>query len=330
MYKLGLNFLLACVALFTLTNCSNDFEVIEEQKEIPVVYCLLDPDQPVQILRLEKAFASQTVSANELAKNSESFYYKNAVVKMIRTSKSGTKTFTLKEVNGATINLPRVEGGFFATNPNKVYTINTSEMALEPGDVVKLEISTGEGSTITSQTTIIAKVNSSFPRVNLPISFSDMQNDIFRWNNLSAFAGVSHTVALDFNYTETEGGNAAKKTIRWNIASNVDQESVIIGKGSFYSILAGNMQKSNNIKRFYSSIDYYIYSADKNLNDFLKVATANTGITGSGEVPTYSNLSKGLGVFASRAVLALKGLDLSVSSKNILKENVLTKDLNFQ
>jgi hypothetical protein len=310
-------------------SCSNEFDLIEDQREIPVVYCMLDAESTTHVLRLEKAFASQDIAAQELAKDPNAFYYKSAVVKMIRTGRLGTKTFTLKEVDGNTAGLPR-QDGFFTKTPNKLYTLAASEMALEAGDKVRLEITTGEGSTITGETTMINKVNSTNPRQTGTISFSNTANDILRWTVPESFGGKTHSIALDFNYTEVEGGKETKKTFPMKLSTNTEKESVTLSKGEFYTILGNGLTKSTTIKRFFTNIDYYIYSGDKNLFDFLRVSTANTGITGSGETPTYSNLSKGLGLFGSRATMSLKGLDLAAGSKTLLKESELTKALNFQ
>jgi hypothetical protein len=322
------SFLLFLAIIFSI-GCSNDFDLIEDQVEIPVVYCMLDADAQTQVLRLEKAFASKEIAAQELAKDPNAFYYNNAVVKMTRTGRLGTKTFTLKEVDGNTVGLPR-QDGFFTKTPNKLYTIASSDMPLEPGDKVKLEITTGEGSTITGETTLINKVNSTNPRQTSAISFSSTTNDIFRWTVPESFGGKTHSLALDFNFTEVENGKETKKTFPIKLSSNTDKESFTLNKNEFYTILGNGLTKSNTIKRFFNNIDYYIYSGDKNLSDYLRVSTANTGITGSGETPTYSNLSKGLGLFGSRATLALKGLDLSANSKTLLKESEFTKALNFQ
>ena len=57
--------LLAFMAGFS--SCSNEFELIEEKIETPIVYSLLDYEAPYQYVRLERAFASPNQSAVELA-----------------------------------------------------------------------------------------------------------------------------------------------------------------------------------------------------------------------------------------------------------------------
>ena len=46
---------------------------------------------------------------------------------------------------------------------------------------------------------------------------------------------------------------------------------------------------------------------------FLSIGQANTGITGSGELPTYTNLSRGLGIFGSKAQTIILGLGLALA-----------------
>ncbi len=322
------SYILLSMSIF-LAACSNEFDLTEDKKEIPVVYCLLDYEAPDQYLRLEKAFASENISAIDLAKNPDSVYYKNAVVKFTRVSKGVRKEFTLQKVDGNTEGYPRKDG-LFATSPNVLYKVSSALMPLEPGDVVELSVTTGEGSTVTGQTKIISKVNSSAPSSNGKINFTTNLKDNLKWNKNDITGGALHTLDLYFNYTEVENGKETKKKLYWPIAKNVDKENFLLEPNAFYSYLASNIEKRAGVIRYFEGIDYYIYSGDENLAKFLLVGQANTGITGSGEIPTYTNLSNGLGLLGSKAVVTLIGLDLGPQSREIIKTDPLTKDLNFQ
>jgi hypothetical protein len=314
--------------LFSFSSCSNEFDLVEEKRDIPVVYCLLDYEAPIQFLRLEKAFVSPTTAATVLAKSPDSLYYKNAVVKMIRTSKGVKNEFILKEVDGAQEGYPRKDG-VFATAPNKLYKISSSEMVLTPGDIVELKIETGEGPTITSTTNIISKVIPSKPGSG-QVSFTELKNDNLTWNTNNTTGGILHTIDLYFRYTEVLNGTETKKTAYWPIVKNAENENHLLAPGEFLTFLSANIEKNSSAKRYFEGIDYFIFSGDQNLAKFLLVAQANNGITGSGEVPTFSNLNRGLGIFGSKAVASIYGLDLSPSTRDIIKESVLTKGLNFQ
>ncbi|MBK8699405.1 MAG: DUF4249 family protein [Saprospiraceae bacterium] len=317
------------LALFGAMSCSNEFDLIEDKIETPIVYSLLDYEAPYQYVRLERAFASPDKSALELAKNPDSLYYKNAVVSLIVVRNGGEQTFNLEEVDGNDLGYPR-EDGVFATAPNKLYRINSALMNLVPGLKVKLRIDLGDGTPVTAETTIIIKPVSSFPRSGTPVAFSPTLPDVFRWNHIGEFGGSVFNLQATMHYTEVIGGNATEKTLTWPIAKNLDKVTFTTGPGEFYNFIGSNIEKNTTVTRFFDGLDYSIISGDVNLYNFLLVGQANTGITGSGELPTYTNLSRGLGIFGSKAVLKLEGLGLAPPTINELKNNKLTKDLNFQ
>jgi hypothetical protein len=316
------------ILIFT-SSCSNEFDLIEDKKEIPVVYCLLDYKADNQYVRLERAFASPTTSALIIAKDPDSLYYKNADVRLVRTHKGLQKEFILKEVDGNQDGYPRKDG-VFATSPNKLYKISSTEMKLEPGDIVDLKINIGEGDLVTSKTSVIMEVAPSNPNPNGKVVFSNTQKDVLKWNSFEGIGGKLHSLDLYFNYTEVVNGIEFRKSLYWPIAKNVEKETFILGPGEFYTFLATNIVKDEKIKRYFEGIDFSISSGDENLAQFLLIAAANTGITGSGEIPTYSNLNRGLGIFGSKAIFSAYGLDLANPTRALLKESELTKGLNFQ
>ncbi|MBK7009225.1 MAG: DUF4249 family protein [Saprospiraceae bacterium] len=202
--------LLAFMAGFS--SCSNEFELIEEKIETPIVYSLLDYEAPYQYVRLERAFASPNQSAVELAKNPDSLYYKNAIVNLILKRGGVDQTFTLEEVDGNDVGYPR-QDGVFAKEPNKLYRINSALLNLVPGDKVKLEVNIGEGNPVTAETTIITKPTSSFPRSGSPVAFSPTQGDNFKWNHVGNFPGSIFNLRAVIHYTEVSAGEATQRAL---------------------------------------------------------------------------------------------------------------------
>ncbi|MFN8317894.1 MAG: hypothetical protein U0V54_00580 [Saprospiraceae bacterium] len=330
MMNMKMRFLtLILASILGISSCSNEFDLIEEKVETPIVYALLDYEAPYQYVRLERAFASPTQSAIELAQNPDSLYYKNAVVNLILKRGGVDQTFTMEEVDGSDIGYPR-QDGVFAKEPNKLYRISSAQLNLVPGDVVKLNINIGEGAPITSETTIIIKAISTFPRQGNLVAFSPIQKDNFKWNHTGNFPGAIFNLKAYIHYTEVLNGTASQKTLEWNIARNVTKENYLASPGEFYNFIGSSLEKNPNITRFFDGMDYYIISGDQSMASFLSIGQANTGITGSGELPTYTNLSRGLGIFGSKAQTIILGLGLAPGTISELKNNSLTKELNFQ
>ena len=57
-------------------SCDNTLDLVEDRVETPVVYAMLNYQDEYQYVRLERAFASETISAITLAQNPDSLYYK--------------------------------------------------------------------------------------------------------------------------------------------------------------------------------------------------------------------------------------------------------------
>lgn len=324
MNKIGIFCLI--LAGLTFTNCSNDFELIEPKGEIPVVYALLDADETYINVRLERAFASPTVSAEVLAKNPDSLYYKNAVVKLIKNNTS----IVLEKIDLAALGQPKQDGSF-VKSPNYIYrTLSNPNFDLNPGDVVKIEIDINEGAKITGETKIIQKVNPGRPNTGSNISFSETSQDQLRWNRNDNIGGFIHNVEFRIDITEVKSGKETKKQLIWEIAKNVTGESVTLEANAFFTFLKNNLLEDNATKRYIDGLDFYVTSGDQNLQNYLLVGQANNGITSSGEIPVYSNLSRGYGLFGSKAVMKVLGLSLNPTTFDKLKDNPLTKGLNFQ
>ena len=70
--------------------------------------------------------------------------------------------------------------------------------------------------------------------------------------------------------------------------------------------------------------------AGQELGEFIKIAQANSGITATQDIPTYTNLSEGIGVFTSRNVANYTGFGLTDATLDSLKNGSITGHLNFQ
>jgi hypothetical protein len=76
-------------------------------------------------------------------------------------------------------------------------------------------------------------------------------------------------------------------------------------------------------------MDIQIWCAGHELEEFVKIAQANTGITSTQDIPTYTNLSEGLGIFTSRNVATHTGFKIGTVTLDSLRNGIVTKDLNF-
>ncbi|MEM6318858.1 MAG: hypothetical protein AAF960_14395 [Bacteroidota bacterium] len=325
--------------LFAISSwaCSNELELNAPAKEIPIVYGLLSPSDDVHYIRVERAFIDEQTSALELAQRPESLYFDDVSVTL--TNQTSDQTFNLEEVDGRQFGLERTDG-IFATAPNILYRITNDEIQLQAGTSYELTIRQPNSETplATASTTILGDL-----RLNRPLAVDQKSPlRILPSNDLTIVWGADETakifdVTMLINYEEFNPNDASllvEKTIAWPMERSriaVDGPNRIEPEGSeFYAFLRASIEENPNVQRIIRSVDFQIDAGGEELLNYINVGSANTGITSAQLVPTYTNLSSGLGIFASRNSILVKGFPLDNQTKEELRTNELTKDLNFR
>lgn len=321
--------------------CSNDFDVAAPWKDIPIVYGLINIDEDVHYIRVEKAFLDPDADATILAQNADSLYYKNVSVML----EVGDNTFDLERVDGTQLPDPILrEDGVFATTPNYLYKIDKATLGLEADDVVNLVIDRENGlplvtaSTITQSKGVLKTPNpesSNGPKLD----FTSIQPEEIKWQSHETASVFD--VELFFNYVEYPAGQPDEfevKSLPWiwvkgTRASELEDGSSYsaeVEASQFYEFLANNIEADPDKVRIFQDILIRITAGGESLEKYVTVVQANTGITGSQEPPTFTNLSEGQGVFSSVDILEVGGILLSNPTNDELRNNPLTAPLNFQ
>ncbi len=319
--------LLATIALIIVVGCSNEFDLNELHNDIPVVYALIDPADEFQYFRIERVFLDQEKGANEVAKIADSLYYEDITVKLLR----GDEEFTMSRVIGADVGLPRDTGGVFATVPNILYRIATDTINPETGDGFILSIDgIHEDRAVTATTTIIARPGVSTPKDNMKVDFVLDQNFKLGWG--AREGNRIYDAQLVFNFTEINNntGQQVEIVLIWNVGSALTESPILIPGIEFYQFIGASFVVDPNIKRFIGPVSYKLTAGDSRLEDLNRIASSNLGITASGEVPNFTNISEGLGIFASKHSYTAIDLFLAGDTKELLRNGEFTKDLNFQ
>ncbi len=317
------------VVLVGISSCSNEFDLVTGEVNIPIVYGLLDAQDTAHYIRVEKAFVDPNIPATQLALDPNQLYYDNAVVRLINNVTD--ETFTLTRVDGNLEGYQRQEGAF-ATAPNYLYKISNKVIKLNQKINYRIEVEIPGEETVTSSTFIVEKPSSSTPNSSAPngtaISFPLDKNVNISWSRVTG--GFLATGVFIIKYREEIEGVSTDKSLVWNLFNNVEGNTYPVKGAEFYSFLAANIPVVAGAKRYFSGIDYTLVSGGVEIQDYLKVAQANLGITSSGEIPNYSNLSRGRGIFSSRSHLEVLDIQLKGDTQDDLRDNPVTAPLNFQ
>ncbi len=328
---------------FLITSCSNDFDLTEDSDPIPVVYGVISHQDTAIYIRVEKSFVSETVSGKDLAQDATNLYFDDIQV-VIRHNKTG-KEYMMERVDGNQEGYQRAPGAF-AEAPNYLYKLKRTEINLIPKDEYQLIVRKNDGSTVCeSKTTILAAMTDENSDVPIPSAQSKLSFVYQNPLNVSFFPdpnGVIHDVIFRIHYREVKNGEEVKKSIDWHAGVNVTNKTgsansqylfTTVGR-NFYQFLAANIpanDPSNPVVRVFDNVDLIIISGNKPIKDYISIGLVNLGITSSGEVPVYSNISNdGRGLFASSSTFIREGMVVSSSTLDSLRRGIYTKQLNFK
>lgn len=324
------------IILLSLASCSNDFQLTEGEVNIPVVYGFLTPEDEFTYIRVEKAFIDEKISGNELALDPNNLYYNNISVSISNASNPDKLPVLLSRIDGNEEGIVREEGAF-ASAPNYLYKVATSVLNLIPGDEYTITIKDENDNLLTEATTycLAPYISESLttPSMNNDLSFSAIGNTSFRW--ITDRNAALHNLQIVFYYDEIKNGNNEEKQAVWNLGRNIlsddNRVTFSIRGNEFYTFMANNLDKDPSIRRFFDRATINITSGGLEIREYLTVANANLGITSSGEIPTYSNLTNGaLGIFSSRTKFTREDIRLSRPTLDSLRNGSVTKELNFQ
>lgn len=324
-YFYAMRYFIASLFIIGLISCDNTVDILDDPKDIPIVYGVLSAVDTTHYIRVEKAFASDNVSALDLARDPASLYYDNAIVTLV----NGGERFDLERIDATLDGYPRQQG-VFAETPNILYKIRNSDINLKEGATYRLEIDRGIESLpiVSASTTIVAASEIRTPRTN--VNFDNSQFTNFSWRE-GDFSSI-FDLYLDFNYRERVKGSGdpySPKVVRWKVASDIETPEADVQGIQFYSFLAGAIAADDNIERIFVDIDLILDSGSSEIKEFIRVSEANLGITSSQDIPTFSNLSEGRGLFGSLYREVKTNVQLTNKSLDSLKMGSITGNLNF-
>lgn len=324
------------------TSCTEDFQLTEPYKDIPVIYGIINRADTAQYFRIQKAFVDENIPATQIAKIADSLYYPDPVVTLYNLSSNQQYSFT--KVDGNLEGYPR-ENGPFATTPNYLYKLVTKTKFLNGGDQLKIELKRDENSTpVTSEISLVHDINFSIPSDNtrqLKIFYgSQIQFEWRNRSNTSIFSLKALVYIEEFNViTQQSKDKIIEIPFGSNIPGNVSNPTnfnftkTVLPGSAFYTYFNDQLVPETGVERYINKIDFHLVGGGPEIGDYYKILNANTGITASQEIPRYTNIHEGnkpaLGIFSS-VVKIIKTITPEDPTVDSLQAHPLTRELNFK
>lgn len=308
--------------LFTISvllfSCETKVDLNAEYKDITVVYGLINPNDSVHYVKINKVFLPEDgTNANTLAANQANFNYAadelTATVVEINASNGNViKTFNLVRTENE---IPK-DDGVFDNSVNVLYKF--TEASINRNNVYKLKIYNSKlDKEITSETLIVGNSTVTSPTLsqkmafwigapnnggfaNRSISFTTGKNIgridaklIFKYtNHFVASSGISpqpQQIIMRMGELKTTNPVDGSELLEWTME----------GATFFDNIRASVPATLTNLShRELQNVDLEFVVAGTELNVYMEVAEPSNTV--NQDKPSYTNIENGLGVFSSR------------------------------
>ena len=363
MKKVFLYISLTILITIVSTSCKNDLDVLAPGEESVSVYGILNPNQSVQNIRINKVFLTDgdLISAGQDANQIN--YGPGELHVTLQRFINGSTTPTLTTVGNPTRKeivmtetVITTAGGAF-NQSQRIW--QTTDKLYGTGEYKLTVKIVSSGKEITSQNVVVdsVKSNSVLPFIasaNYPMhGFYDLNNFPIQANALITYTAVTanakikfksvynaklYDVVMRFHYKNISITNdttldyvdynfSTQKISALDKISDLEVQFLI---DDFYSNLANEVPKKPTTalkSRVAHYMEYIIYAGAESLDTFLQVNAPSTTI--AQDKPSYSNINGGVGIFSARSRSIITH-DLSPSFIDKIACYSTTYSLQFQ
>lgn len=322
--------------LLGVSSCETEFSLNGDYELTPVVFGLLDQNDSIHLIKITKAYLGDGDNL-VYAQNPDSNYFDQVSARVVEYNQSGDKTGREWDLMDSTITNKDTDGIFYAPEQKIYYFIETELNSAYEYEIVadlnegadNFTARTGLIDGFSVQSTILA---STF-KVRFAKNTVNEDGDYLSWRfevneGLNA---LKYEIGYTFNWTEyyTDGTSASFSARRLEGVEEQDDpdepsgfQARINGLEFFKWIQATIPDDPEVERRTADGFDLHISIAHKNLSQYMDVAEPVSGI--AQVQPVYTNVEGGYGLFSSRVLYTLEGMNFDASTKKELARGSYT------
>ncbi len=324
-------FLLTGVAgLILIYGCDTDVDLNAEWQDIPVVYGILNQQDEVHYIRINRAFLGEG-DALQMASHLDSITYDPDILEVRLLEMNGSSVRRVFDLDTAMIH--NVDSGVFAYPEQMVYR-TSGNVQLSTDYSYHLEIYNKDRQKyIESETELIHNFSIKRPLAGqLFINFTSVFPQEVIWN--TARNGRLYQLTVRSFYTNYHpDGSQEKKHVDWHFSrreasglqGGSEMSTELIGQ-QFYVILENSLEALSGVDRTLDSVRFIVSVANDEFNTYMKINRPSGSIIQ--ERPEYTNISNGIGLFASR-FSQHRTVRLNPASQDSLINGQHTRHLGF-
>ncbi len=312
-----------------LSSCENDLDILEEYKEIPIIYSLINPASTVHYVRVQKAFLGAG-NALLMAQESDSLYYDTSKVRVF-LEKLNFNTVVESYQMQPDFTLFKNEG-LFADNDHYVFRLDG--IRLDPNLQYQLRFHNIEsGLIITGRTRIIEPIYQKTLSPTTRVNIADDDPYKIRFN--SSKYGKMYGLIMRIRYTETKKLTQAI-TLKYedlkipyitSLSLNGGQElSFLLDGNTVYQFLGSRIKVDTTVTRRLIDFksDFIFTSATDDFYNYLQI---NSPINTVNFIPEFTNLSSGKGIFTCRLDTIIPNISFNDASYDSLLNGSYTSHI---
>lgn len=350
MRKLGIGFFSVLLVVLIFHACTTEVELNAPYKSTTVVFGLLDPKLDTQYIKINKTYLGEG-NNYDFALIRDSSEYKWEEFKRLAIEKYVNNT-KVDEWDLEAVEVSKDPYGLFYAPLQTVYMLPTPG-GMDPEATYKLVVDFHNRPDVYATTDLVktneVSIQNPLPNVAMILAqFNASTQDInykddvtVKWTPAPNVS--SYDITLHFNYLEqTYADNAHTQLIKTdtlrldyyignfnsdNLETNGGAVSANFAGEGFFSFLQSKLTVNPKVRRIpghqfpaatAKCFELTIGMANEELGTYLSVNAPVTGVIQ--ERPTYSNVSNGLGLFASRSAIMQK--DIRLVGQNGLTGNL--------
>jgi hypothetical protein len=322
---------LLMVVSLGFTSCENDVDLNSEYKEITIVYGLLSQSQDRQYIKITKAFQTEG-NVYVAAKDPANSVYDPKDLE-VSLDEYKNDNYISSIYLDSTLITNKDTGDFYS--PNEIIYVTPVGYKLNQNNEYRLIIKNkATGNIITSKTTLVHDFSILRPLALLKYAnFEGNYNQKVEWT--PAENGALNQFVIRFYYTDVpQSGPTSSHYVDMvfptkRAEKNSSMPMVIEFPGySFYQNLKTKIPlPENGMKRYSDSLYYMFDVADDDFSIYMDINGPSNSVVQ--ERPTYSNITNGVGLFASRYSKIRYFSGLGIKSLQELYTGQYTYQLGF-
>ena len=315
-----INFIFFLVLIIAFFSCKNELKINAPYKEIPSIYAVLNPQETIQIIRVNKVFLGDG-DANQMAKISDSINYQPGDLTISLKHSVNTNDIMFRD------SMIIASEGAFNVN-QRVYVCSQK---LATSGIYTLTVKNNKtGNVFTAKSLALDSIN---PMNNGsltppyypynpnedPLKYIDYseQTKLFKINvECNKEKGKIFQVAMRFHFFEYFSSGNVSNFVDYSFTNKDLTNLTTIGAFSFlvsefrgsdlFGALGIALSKKNlnlNYPRKLYKIQYFVYSATQEYSDYLKISAPSLNIAQSNNL--YSNFDDNYGPFSGKGAIGI-------------------------